>query len=132
MARVFGVENCSSVLAMPLRRAVLVGTSSGGACAPVTRSPIGVQALRTTDGDDHFVCSHMDAVFSSELLCKCLTQREHARRRRIVRLIVNERSHGGEFDVVGRLEERLASMQGVHLQALGPQSHYLIADLHDV
>jgi len=38
-----GSRKLFKVLRMPLRRAVLVGTRSGRACAPVIRSPIGVQ-----------------------------------------------------------------------------------------
>ena len=49
-----------------------------------------------------------------------------------MRLVIDQGAYGGELDVVGGFEERLAAVQRVHREPFGAHRHDLVADLHDV
>ena len=122
---------------MPLRRAVIVGTSRGRAWVagdqvadgrPIRREDerivsgiehaleCCIQALRAANRGDYLIGGDMNAVFSRQLFDQGLAQRKQAGRWRVVRLVFNQGPDGGELDVVGSLEEGLTAVQRMHLE----------------
>ena len=91
-----------------------------------------IQGLRAANRRNHLVGRHVDSIFRGKLLHQRLAQRQHARRRRIMRVVLHQRLHRRVLDRLRRLKIRLAAVQRVHLQTLCPHFHDLVANLHDI
>ena len=91
-----------------------------------------IEGLRTADGRNDFVGSHVDLILRCKLFNEQLAQAGQAGRWCVVCLVFDECAYRREFDIVWCLEVGFATVEAVHLLAFCPQGHDLVADLNDV